>query len=137
MTPEELRHQRIRAFRQLAQEEFEVALEIKVKHRRQAAYFLQQSVEKLLRGVLEVAGIPAGPMHNIRALAELLGKDHVLFETFVELDELSPAATRFRYPSPKGTVADFDETKFDALVPKIEALMKEAGTLMDDCLAGH
>ncbi|WP_137131213.1 hypothetical protein [Rhizobium sp. FY34] len=68
-------------------------------------------------------------------MADLLPNGHDLFERFVELDELSPAATRYRYPSPKGTVADFDEKKFDALVPKIEALMQDAGKLMTDFLA--
>ncbi len=53
MTPDELRRLRILSFLQLAREELDVALEIKANHRRQAAYFLQQSVEKLLRGVLE------------------------------------------------------------------------------------
>ena len=78
MTPEELQRLRVKSFLQLAREEWEVALEIRGKHRRQAAYFLQQCVEKLLRGVLETESVPAGPMHNIRGLADLLPKVEAL-----------------------------------------------------------
>ena len=130
MTPEELQRLRVNSFLQLAKEEWEVASEIRGKHRRQAAYFLQQCVEKLLRGVLETESVPAGPMHNIRGLADLLPKEHPLFDRFLELDELSPAATRYRYPSPRGTVADFDERRLAALLPKVEALMKDAGAVL-------
>lgn len=136
MTPEELRQQRIRSFLQLAQEELDVAVEIKGKHNRQAAYFLQQAVEKLLRCVLELETVPAGPMHNIRGLADLLPKGHRLLDRFLELDELSPAATRYRYPGPKGTIAEFDARKFDALGPKIDALMQDVRQLVEDFLAG-
>lgn len=136
MTPEELQRLRVKSFLQLAREEFEVALELREKHRRQAAYFLQRSVEKLLRGVLETESIPAGPMHNIRGLADLLPKGHALYARFLELDELSPAATRYRYPSPRGTVADFDDGRLKALLPKVEALKKDAVGLMETFIAG-
>lgn len=132
MTPEELQQQRVRSFLQLAQEEFDVAMEIKGKHRRQAAYFLQQCVEKLLRAMLEMDRIPAGTMHNIRGLVDLLPRGHVMAERFLELDVLSPAATRYRYPSPKGTVADFDARQFDVLVPKIDALMQDVKRATED-----
>lgn len=135
MTPEELRLQRIRSFVQLAEEEFEVAMEIKAKHHRQAAYFLQQCVEKLLRCVLEMEAVQAGTMHNIRGLVDLLPKGHLLAERFLELDELSPAATRYRYPGPKGTVADFDRRKFDSIVPKIETLIEDVRRSEDDFIA--
>ncbi|UVC11451.1 HEPN domain-containing protein [Rhizobium sp. TH2] len=136
MTPEELQRLRVKSFLQLAREEFEVALELREAHRRQAAYFLQQSVEKLLRGVLETESVPVGPMHNLRGLADLLPKGHPLNARFVELDELSPAATRYRYPSPRGTVADFDEGRLKVLIPKVQALMKDAAVLMDEFIAG-
>ncbi|MCO5729936.1 HEPN domain-containing protein [Rhizobium sp. SSA_523] len=134
MTPEQLRQQRVRSFFQLAQEELAVALAIKAQHHRQAAYFLQQCVEKLLRGVLEMEQVPAGTMHNIRGLVDLLPQGHMMAERFLELDVLSPAATRYRYPGPKGTVADFDKRQFDVLVPKIEALMQEVERATEDFL---
>ncbi|MDH6267139.1 HEPN domain-containing protein [Rhizobium sp. SG_E_25_P2] len=137
MTPEDLQRLRVRSFLQLAKEEFDVAMQLRTDHRRQAAYFLQQSVEKLLRGVLETESVPAGTMHNIRGLADLLPKGHVLFERFLELDELSPAATRYRYPSPKGTLADFDDSRFDVLTPKVEALLRDAGAVMKRFAAGE
>jgi len=136
MTPEELQKLRVKSFLQLAREEFEVALELREKHRRQAAYFLQQSVEKLLRGILETESIPAGPMHNIRGLADLLPKGHALHARFVELDELSPAATRYRYPSPRGTVSDFDDRRMQSLLPLVDALLRDAGALMERFVIG-
>jgi hypothetical protein len=53
-------------------------------------------VEKLLRAVLEAEGVPVGPTHNIRQLADMLPPDHVLKARFLEFETLSSAATRFR-----------------------------------------
>ncbi|MNU01293.1 hypothetical protein D3C72_2446500 [compost metagenome] len=69
-------------------------------------------------------------MHNIRGLADLLPKGHALFARFVALDELSPAATRYRYPSARGTVADFDERRLEMLLPEVAALLKDARAVM-------
>src|SRR5688572_8766015 len=98
MTPAELQRRRSRAFLSLTEEEFSVAVQLQREHRRQSAYFLQQCVEKLLRGVLEVEGRPAGTSHSIRGLSELLPAEHALKSQFVALDELSSASTRYRYP---------------------------------------
>lgn len=136
MTPEDLQRLRVRSFLQLAKEEYEVAMELRATHRRQAAYFLQQSVEKLLRGILETASVPVGPMHNIRGLADLLPDGHPLFQKFLDLDELSPAATRYRYPNPRGTLADFDDRRFDVLTPKVGDLLREAGIVMERFVRG-
>lgn len=61
----EFRIRRVLAFRDLAAQELDAARLLTGQHGPQSAYFLQQSVEKLLRGVLEMLDVPAGPSHNI------------------------------------------------------------------------
>ncbi len=106
MTAWEIRKRRIAAFRQLADEELSASIALANRSRRQSVYLLQQSVEKLVRGMLEASSIPAGPTHNIRSLAESLPLGHPLIERFKAFDELTPAATRYRYPTSQGHLPD-------------------------------
>jgi HEPN domain-containing protein len=108
LTPEKLREDRINGFLQIADEEFRAAESLINALPRQAAYMMQQSVEKTLRAVLERDGIPAGPGHNIANLVSLLAKPHPLRDDFLAFDDLSTASTRYRYPSEKGLVAEPD-----------------------------
>jgi HEPN domain-containing protein len=105
MTAEAQRQRRILSFLALAEEEFAAATMLLDKLPRQAAYFQQQCVEKLLRAVLEAEGVPVGPTHNIRQLADMLPSQHALKARFTEFETLSAAATRFRYPTASGAVA--------------------------------
>ena len=100
--PEALRRRRIAAFLQIADEEMRAAETLMAILPRQSAFFQQQCVEKLLRAVLERADIPAGPTHNLRTLADLLPREHELRAIFMDFEELSSAATRYRYPSGSG-----------------------------------
>jgi HEPN domain-containing protein len=86
----------------LAFEELKAAEMLLESLPRQSAFFQQQAAEKLLRAVLEVENIPAGPTHNLRTLADLLDKDHALRPEFLAVEDWSSAATRFRYPSGSG-----------------------------------
>ena len=97
-----LRRRRIAAFLQIAEEEMRAAATLLNALPLQSAFFQQQSVEKLLRAVLEAADIPAGPTHNLRTRADLLPGEHELKATFLAFEEMSSAATRFRYPSGSG-----------------------------------
>ncbi|MCA3586187.1 MAG: HEPN domain-containing protein [Methylocystis sp.] len=114
LTPEKLREDRINGFLKIADEEFRAAESLVAALPRQAAYMMQQSVEKTLRAVLERDGVPAGPGHNIANLVSLLSKAHPLRDDFLAFDDLSTASTRYRYPSEKGLVAEPDV----ALLPK-------------------
>jgi HEPN domain-containing protein len=98
----EHRRRRIAAFLQLAEEEMRAAETLVSVLPRQSAFFQQQCVEKLLRAVIESEDIPAGPTHNLRTLADLLPREHKLKATFLAFEELSSAATRYRYPSGSG-----------------------------------
>lgn len=136
MTPEELKFARVRSFLLLSREEFEAAKALQSKHRRQSVYLLQQAVEKALRGILEIEGKVAGPMHSIRGLAELLAKDHPLREAFLELDPLSAAATRYRYPTASGTVVDIGDTRLAELADVAETLLSRVHATIENFL-GH
>jgi HEPN domain-containing protein len=57
---------------------------------RQSAFFQQQAAEKLLRAVLEVDGIPAGPTHNLRTLTDLLDTSHALRSEFLSIRNGAP-----------------------------------------------
>jgi HEPN domain-containing protein len=86
----------------LANEEMKAAEMLLETLPRQSAFFQQQAAEKLLRAVLEVEGIPAGPTHNLRTLTDLLDADNAMKPEFLAVEEWSSAATRFRYPSGSG-----------------------------------
>lgn len=105
MTAEAQRRRRVASFLALAEEEFAPARLLLDRLPRQAAYFQQQCVEKLLRAVLEAEGVPVGPTHNLRQLADMLHPEHPLKSRFLEFETLSAAATRFRYPTASGSVA--------------------------------
>jgi HEPN domain-containing protein len=96
---------RVDAFLKIAFEEREAATRLADPLPRQAIYFVQQAVEKLLRGVLEAEGVPAGVSHNLRYLCELLPEGHALKAMFMEFETLSAASTRYRYPSVTGKLS--------------------------------
>lgn len=96
------RRRRIASFLLLACEEMKASAVLLEGLPRQSAFFQQQAAEKMLRAVLEVEGVAAGPTHNLRTLTELLGPTHVVRARFLEIEDWSSAATRFRYPGGSG-----------------------------------
>lgn len=113
---------RIESFLALAGEELTAATTLSKPLPRQAAYFQHQAVEKLLRAVLELEGIPAGPTHNIRTLTDLLPATHALRSDFLRFDELSAASTRYRYPTASGALAGVSAEETAKRQASIEAL---------------
>jgi HEPN domain-containing protein len=73
---------------------------------RDSSYFAQQVAERIARALLAHAGKPFGTSHNLGQMAETLPADHPLKARIKALDMLSPAATKFRYPSPVGRIAE-------------------------------
>lgn len=73
---------------------------------RDAAYFAQQVAERVARALLTHAGKPFGTSHNLGQMADALPVDHPFKVRIKAFDQLSPAATKFRYPSPTGRLAD-------------------------------
>jgi HEPN domain-containing protein len=107
VTAADHRQRRIATFMTLAFEELKAAEMLLGSLPRQSAFFQQQAAEKLLRAVLEIESIPAGPTHNLRTLTDLLDKGHALKPEFLAVEEWSSAATRFRYPSARAPLRPF------------------------------
>jgi hypothetical protein len=98
--------ERIAAFLQLADEELNAARMLPGTARRQAAYFCQQSAEKIARAILTHEGVLFGTGHNLGQMAASLPPDHPWRDKLNALDKHSPAATRYRYPGPTGRLAE-------------------------------
>lgn len=98
--------ERIAAFLRLAEEELGAARALRESGPRQAAYFCQQSAEKIARAILAHAGVLFSTGHNLSQMAAALPPDHPWRRKLNALDKHSPAATRYRYPGPTGRLAD-------------------------------
>ena len=134
MTPHELRLRRVEGFRKIATEELSAAKLLSGEHRPQAAYFLQQTIEKLARGILEIDDIPVGPTHQIHQLSRMMKGRDELASRFAKLDELSSAATKFRYPGPLGQVSDISDQRLTILMGEVEILYSDVSTILADFL---
>ncbi len=119
---------RIEAFLAIADEELFAADKLKGFLPRQALYFLQQTVEKLIRAVLEFYEIPVGTSHNLLMIAGLLPSCHVLRLRFQEFEHLSSASTRYRYPSGTGAI-------YTVSVAEVEKTFIEVSKLRDEVFA--
>ncbi len=118
---------RIKAFLQLAEEELLAARQLIRQSPRQAAYLTQQSAEKVVRAILTDAGVKFGTGHNLGQMAAALPADHPWAERIRSLNRLSPAATRYRYPSAEGRL--FEPPGTSSLQQDVEELgdlLKEA-----------
>jgi HEPN domain-containing protein len=67
---------RIAAFLTLADEELNAARLLANGAPRQAAYYIQQAVEKAARALLTTEGIPFGTGHNLGMMAAALPAGH-------------------------------------------------------------
>jgi HEPN domain-containing protein len=98
---------RVASFLQLAEEGLRTAnLLLQEEQFRDAAYFAQQVAERIARALLDHAGVPFGTSHNIGQMAASLPAGHPFKNALLDLDDLSPAATKYRYPTPGGRLAD-------------------------------
>lgn len=93
---------RVASFIALAQEDLQAARLLRESVPRQAAFFLQQAVEKVGKALLIDEGVDPAKIHAIGKLAVELPADHPLRVDLMALDRLSIYATATRYPSPTG-----------------------------------
>ncbi len=92
----------------------------------QAIFHVQQAAEKLTRSVCEREGLLVGRTHNIGQAAAMLPDGHVFKEDLLGLDNLSAAATAWRYPSPGGRIpANPDPDDVASTLSEIELLLPE------------
>lgn len=134
------RLKRIASFMVLARDELKAAKLLASEASRPGMFMAQQSVEKLLRAVIEAEDHRAGTTHNIRELAGLLGPSHELYGDFIAFDSLSTAATRYRYPVGYGTLAHEPAPEsllgiteeIDALVAKVARFLADRQLSFED-----
>jgi HEPN domain-containing protein len=120
----------------LAEDEHAAARLLAAGQRRQAAFYLQQAAEKLARAILAAAGIPFGTSHNLGQMAAALRAEHPWRAKIFALDRHSPAAARFRYPTPGGRLPEppardrieHDATELSALIAEAKAELGLAAT---------
>jgi HEPN domain-containing protein len=129
-TSDQIRAKRIAAFLQIAEKEGKSARHLLPIAPEHSAYFVQQSVEKLLRAVLEHEDQPAGSTHNIRMLAETLPKGHQLYGQFLAFDSLSSASSRYRYPTEFGDVRMIGENEVEDHLANLKLLQKAVTTYL-------
>jgi HEPN domain-containing protein len=119
---------RVASFLQLAEEGLKTAnLLLQEEQFRDAAYFTQQVAERIARALLDHAGVPFGTSHNIGQMASSLPAGHPFKQQLLDLDDLSPAATKYRYPTPGGRLADpppAEDIQF--ALDRLATLLKEA-----------
>ena len=96
---------KINSLLQLADDEHDCAVDLARKHPRQAAYLNSQAAEKAARAICEFERKPVGITHSLGQIASLLPNLHELREAILDLDRLSSASTKFRYPNPAGRLA--------------------------------
>ncbi len=125
MTPSDLQIRRMNSFLLIAERELRAAGLLGKDLPEQAAYFMQQAIEKLIRALLEFEGIPMGVGHNLRALADQLPPDHPFAGRFRQFDDLSVASTRYRYPTSEGRLLNFDPTQLPPLLESVSGLNDE------------
>jgi HEPN domain-containing protein len=97
---------RMESFMVLAREDLKAADLIKVAAPRQAAFFLQQAVEKIGKALLIREGIDPQRIHAIGTLAAELPVEHPLRAKLTDLDRLTIFSTVTRYPSPTGRLPE-------------------------------
>ncbi len=117
---------RLSALMIAAERDIEAARRLLPEMSDQAIFHAQQAAEKMTRAVCEGEGIAVGRTHNIGQAAGSLPDGHVFKEDLLGLDNLSAAATAWRYPSPGGWFPTMpDPVDVEAALADIEALLPE------------
>ena len=95
-----------------------------------AAYHVQQGVEKAMKAALAAAGIKfprgRGAGHDLSALAKLIPVSNSLRNPALDLADLTPWATAFRYPADDPLTAEIPPTKRE-----MERRVSEAESFVD------
>lgn len=113
-------------FLAIAREELEAAASLLPRHPSQAAFFVQQAAEKLLKAVLTAENLNFPKSHQLGALAALLPGDHPWRADLAALDRLTAYATALRYPLQNGRQPPSpDPLELAGSVREVAALLDE------------
>ncbi|MCC6740242.1 MAG: HEPN domain-containing protein [Planctomycetia bacterium] len=118
---------RVAAFLRIAAEDLGAAQTLVEAFPRQAISLAQQAVEKIARAILAREKVAFGTSHNIGQMAAALPGDHPWRPRLAAFDNLSPAATSYRYPTPGGRIVSAPTpTEIKADLAEIAHLLEEA-----------
>jgi HEPN domain-containing protein len=114
----------VEAYLQLMRNDIGSARSLLSEYPGNAAFFVEQAAEKLIKAVLAREGIRERVRHHrLGPLVALLPKSNPWRGELTELEWLSSAATVFRYPGADGNVpAPPDAAEYAAAIDRIEHL---------------
>ena len=121
-------------FLALAEDDLAHARDNLVSHPRQAAWSIEQAAEKLIKAVLTTEGVDyPTTSHQLDDLVRRIPETNPFKADFLDLTRLTPAATRYRYPTPRGDLPDdppMEEMREDLervrlLLPQVQAWFDE------------
>ena len=123
-----------RSFLTLAKIDLDHARDNLQRHRRQAAWSVEQAAEKMIKAILTVEEIafPA-TSHQLDHLVSLIPSDNPFKADLLDLTRLTSAATIYRYPTAGGDVprdppekeTTEDLEKIRLLLPEVEDWIRE------------
>lgn len=101
---------------------------------RHAAFTIQQAAEKIIKAILSAEGVAfPGTSHQLDDLVHRISEKNPFRADLLALGHLTSAATRYRYPTPRGDVPeDPSETEMqedletlDLLLPEVRAWLRD------------
>lgn len=114
---------------ELAREDIDAARQLvrDTKHSGRAAFFIEQAGEKLIKAVLSVEEIVFPTTHHqLGTLAALLPMDHEWRAELASFDSFTTFATRFRYPTPSGSLPRIPKPH------EVERYIDQVAEIIDD-----
>ncbi len=101
-----------------------------------AAYFLHEAAEKLLKGLLVLREIRPAKTHDLEALARKLPDDLSAKQELIDLRDLTPYGVAFRYSDQPETMAQPSLEEIDRWIERLEDLLARAEGLLAEPAAG-
>lgn len=101
---------------------------------RHAAFTLQQAAEKIIKAILSVENVAfPGTSHQLDDLVSRIPATNPFRADLLALGHLTSAATRYRYPTPRGDVPEDpssaemaeDLATIELLLPEVRAWLRE------------
>jgi HEPN domain-containing protein len=101
---------------------------------RHAAFTLQQASEKIIKAILSAEGVAfPGTSHQLDDLVSRISAENPFRADLLGLGHLTSAATRYRYPTPRGDVPENppaaemaeDLQTLQLLLPEVRAWLRE------------
>ena len=95
-----------------------------------AAYFLHEAAEKLIKGLLVLREIRPAKTHDLEVLARKLPDDLTTKQELIDLRDLTPYGVAFRYPDQPETTAEPSLEEIDRWIERLEDLLARAERLL-------